>query len=274
MPDHDPRRSLDPPPAEAARKLDRLSAFMGAFAVAAVDAADPTERAALQLIAPTAPNGDEAPRLRMALFAEPASLVETAARLGGATLAAARLDFGGPNSPLAAALPSETIVEAAEDAEMAALAAVIAQEATARRCGAQAALNRLLEVAVVLTLRHVIDRGGAETGLFAGLADPRLSRAMVAMHDAPAHAWTAEELAERAGMSRSHFMARFRASVGASPMAYLAHWRLALARRELARGEPVKRAAARAGFASAEAFSRAFHRAHGAPPGKWRPEPP
>jgi len=40
------------------------------------------------------------------------------------------------------------------------------------------------------------------------------------MHDEPAHDWTVEELARRAGISRSTFALRFKATVGVSPMEY------------------------------------------------------
>ena len=37
--------------------------------------------------------------------------------------------------------------------------------------------------------------GRAEPGLLAGLADPRLCRALVAIHEAPGRAWSAADLA-------------------------------------------------------------------------------
>jgi AraC-like DNA-binding protein len=55
--------------------------------------------------------------------------------------------------------------------------------------------------------------------------------------------------------------------VGETPGAYLTSWRLALGRRELRAGRSVKAVAARVGFGSAAAFSRAFSRKYGHPPG-------
>jgi len=49
------------------------------------------------------------------------------------------------------------------------------------------------------------------------------------MHDFPAHRWTLQDLAERAGMSRSTFALKFKETVGTSPMEYLARWRMLLA---------------------------------------------
>src|SRR6202790_100228 len=59
-------------------------------------------------------------------------------------------------------------------------------------------------------------RGGV--GWLFALADKQMSAAINAMHDDPAHRWTLQELAERAGMSRSIFALRFKETVGASSM--------------------------------------------------------
>jgi len=44
-----------------------------------------------------------------------------------------------------------------------------------------------------------------------------MSAAISSMHDDPAHRWTLQELAERAGMSRSTFALKFKETVGKSP---------------------------------------------------------
>lgn len=179
---------------------------------------------------------------------------------------AAAVDFDNDANPLMSAMPEEVAVPLAGAASLRATAAAFVAEAAENRCGRSAALNRLAEVLVLMVLRGAIDAGTRRPGLFAALAHPALHRAVVSMHDEPARAWTVDELAERAAMSRSSFMATFRAVVGTTPMAYLSAWRLALARRHLLAGEPVKRAARRTGYGSAEAFSRAFSRAYGHAP--------
>ncbi len=62
-------------------------------------------------------------------------------------------------------------------------------------------------------------RGGG--GWLFALADKQMSAAINSMHDDPAHRWTLQELAERAGMSRSIFALKFKQMVEASPMEYL-----------------------------------------------------
>jgi transcriptional regulator GlxA family with amidase domain len=61
--------------------------------------------------------------------------------------------------------------------------------------------------------------------------------------------------------------------MGESPLAYLARWRLQLgARRLLTTNWKVLRVAQDVGYESEAAFSRAFRRAFGAPPGQYRRE--
>lgn len=49
-----------------------------------------------------------------------------------------------------------------------------------------------------------------EGGVLAGLADPRLAKALAAMHETPRRSCSLEDLAEIAGVSRSRFAAHFR----------------------------------------------------------------
>ena len=64
---------------------------------------------------------------------------------------------------------------------------------------------------------------------------------------------------------------RFTALVGEPPMQYLMRWRLALAAQTLRSGkEAISRIAARSGYDSEAAFTRAFKREFGVPPAAWR----
>lgn len=176
----------------------------------------------------------------------------------------AALDWGGDANPLLAALPEELSRPA--EGEEAALAALFLAEAEAGRCGSGAVLNRLGEVIVIRLLRHAIAAGSTTPGLLAGLAEPRLARAIAAMHGKPGTAWTGPMLADHAGLSASRFAELFADRVGESPMAYLRRWRLALAARDLARGDRVQLVASRYGYGSGEAFARAYRKAHGTAP--------
>jgi AraC-like DNA-binding protein len=72
------------------------------------------------------------------------------------------------------------------------------------------------------------------------LSDERLSKALMAMHQHPERPWDLGRLADVAGMSRARFAAHFREVVGATPMAYLTAWRMAIVQTMLRRGEPLK----------------------------------
>ncbi|MCP4184153.1 MAG: helix-turn-helix transcriptional regulator [Hyphomicrobiales bacterium] len=53
------------------------------------------------------------------------------------------------------------------------------------------------------------------------MSDPRLGRAIVAIHDQSGHKWNNESLAAIAGLSPSRFLEVFLATVGEPPVAYL-----------------------------------------------------
>jgi AraC-like DNA-binding protein len=91
------------------------------------------------------------------------------------------------------------------------------------------------------------------------------------LHRDPARAWTVEGLAREVAMSRSRFAARFTALVGRPPLDYLAEWRMQRARGFLrAGGASVGQVAGRLGYRSEAAFSHAFRRRIGVPPGAYR----
>jgi transcriptional regulator GlxA family with amidase domain len=96
-------------------------------------------------------------------------------------------------------------------------------------------VDRLFEVVLVFILRALLDRGGLGPGLLAGLADPRLARALVAMHEAPERRLDARGAGDSAGLSRSQFAHVF-ATVGTSPLDHLARHRISIAQQLLRAG--------------------------------------
>lgn len=155
------------------------------------------------------------------------------------------------------------------------LIGLLSDECTSDYPGKDLIVQRMLEVLLVEALRWQGPDDGAASasrlsGLLAGLRDPALARALRAMHaDAGAH-WTVAQLARIAGMSRSAFSARFSQIVGSAPIEYLAHWRMAIAKDALLRGsKSLDRIAREIGFESASAFSTAFRKRLGCPPGSF-----
>lgn len=176
------------------------------------------------------------------------------------------VDWGGLDNPLMAALPGRFEFGLAHDAEMVSVVSLMRSELGAGRCGAASVINRLGEVLIVRLLRAQIEAGSTEPGLIAGLSDPRLSRAIVAMHDQPGLDWRNHDLAVIAGLSLSRFAETFMAIVGETPAAYLRRWRLTLARQDLLKGDRVDAVARRYGYGSPEGFARAFRHRYGRNP--------
>lgn len=181
-------------------------------------------------------------------------------------LLAASVSLGGGVNPMARALPAQLCMAVEPGGLEHDLAQLIGREAAAARCGGYSTLQRLLEVLVIMLLRHALEQGASQPGLIAGLADARISRALVAIHEAPQQRWRSEDLAALAGLSRSQFMACFASLVGQTPFSYLRQWRLTLARQDLAAGARVKTVAARYGYGSQEALSHAYRQHFGQSP--------
>ena len=195
---------------------------------------------------------------RMAAFAPRAEASCSCA--GDRLLVSAHASWGGEANPLLRALPAKICYDATDDPEMTLLLRLFKAEIEARHCGVRPVLSRLGEVLVIKLLRWEIDRGVTSSGLVAGLADRRLARAIVAMHEEPGRPWRNEELAALAGLSLSRFAETFLKVVGETPQAYLRRWRMTLARQDIERGERVQTVARRYGYTSPEALSRAFAR--------------
>lgn len=141
------------------------------------------------------------------------------------------------------------------------------EELREARPGHALIVQHLAQMILVQTLRLHLEQGGGSVGWLSALADRRMSAALTAVHADPAHRWTLDELARIAGMSRSAFAARFKEAVGASPMDYLARWRMHLAGERLATSrDSISVVALAAGYQSESAFSTAFKRVMGCAP--------
>lgn len=149
---------------------------------------------------------------------------------------------------------------------------LLLREFTERDVGSETAVSRLLDVLFVLVLRHWLDTAEARrTGWLGALRDEPIGRALVLLHGAPARAWTVGALARAVGLSRPVFARRFAEKVGATPLGYLRELRLDLAARLLTETDrSLAEVASAVGYTSEFAFNRAFQRARGLPPGRYR----
>lgn len=175
-------------------------------------------------------------------------------------------DLGGAGNPLLTALPERLSLPIEDDDETELLVRLLLAEAKAERCGFGSVLSRLAEILIIRLLRREIERGATEPGLLAALADKRISRCVVAIHEEPEKGWRNEDLAMLAGLSLSRFAELFRSKLNETPQAYLRRWRMTLARQDITRGDRIKAIAQRYGYASSEAFAKAFYRQFGSNP--------
>lgn len=167
-------------------------------------------------------------------------------------------------------LPAQVHVRGVE--RLSTLVHLVRDEATADRPGRDLVLGRLVEIMLVEALRTT-EGETAPAGLLRGLGEARLAVAIREMHADPARAWTVEELAKKAALSRSVFFYRFTSSVGVPPMEYLLGWRMTIAKDLLSHQDiSLAEVAERIGYSSASTFSTAFSRHVGQPPGRFARE--
>lgn len=177
--------------------------------------------------------------------------------------------------PLMEALPTALVLDLNGQAcaeWVAASFRYAAQEVASGRPGSETVLAKLSELLFVEAVRRYAETLPQDReGWFAGLRDPAVGRALALMHGRVAHPWTTEELAAAAHLSRSAFAERFTQLVGVPPISYLTEWRMQLAAARL-RETPraIGQIAADLGYESEATFTRAFKRAMGVAPGRYR----
>lgn len=194
---------------------------------------------------------------------------------GGTKLICGHLSFAEhADHPLLRALPAFLRVDAelrARSPWLDELMRLIMRQMFAGSPGVRAAVIRLSEALFIEVIRACADQDPGLRGIVEAMAEPRIGRAIALMHRGLDKDWSLDRLAREAGMSRSRFADRFQALMGCAPMAYLGDLRLQSAMRLLAEsGEPIQRVAARVGYRSPAAFSRAFAGRFGRPPSEAR----
>jgi AraC-like DNA-binding protein len=173
---------------------------------------------------------------------------ETVAIGGTVTFADASADF------LLQMLPEFMIVPRSTSASgaIATILALMSDEAERDTMGGGIVSTRLADVLLVEAFRtYAADVTQCGMGWLGALLDPRLGRALRAIHEDVAQPWTVAQLAAVAGMSRAAFSAEFTRRTGQPPLTYLRTWRLTIARAALAHGDTtVASIAGRVGYGS------------------------
>ena len=171
-----------------------------------------------------------------------------------------------------AAAPTADVLSIAAGDWLATTLRYAVEEAESLRPGHAVMLGRLTEILFVEVLRHYMQQlPAAQRGWLSAVRDPVVGQTLRLLHAHPERAWTVEDLASAAAVSRSTLADRFTLLVGEPPMRYLTAWRIQLAQSLLRQSHAsVAEVALRVGYESEAAFNRAFKRRVGLPPAAWR----
>jgi AraC-like DNA-binding protein len=184
-----------------------------------------------------------------------------------------KFDLGAMH-PLVSLMPEtlrvDTLLE--RNPEILPILEAMEREARTERAGFAGILTRLADVVSASIVRGWVECGcGDATGWIEALRDPRLGKVIAAVHRNPGHAWTVENMAAEMGSSRSVFADRFQSATGMAPLRYVTEMRMRLAAQWMAQKDlSIEAIADRLGYGSQAAFSRAFKRITGQPPGAAR----
>lgn len=146
-------------------------------------------------------------------------------------------------------------------------------EVKQRQLGAETIVHGLLDVVMTYLLREMVSQQGQADG--AGwshaMRDLQVRQAVALMHKDCARAWTLEELADGAGLSRTSLAERFRQAMGDTPLSYLRTVRMQKAVRILSETEKtLEQVAQEVGYQDAFSFSKVFKRTVGVAPREFR----
>jgi transcriptional regulator GlxA family with amidase domain len=146
------------------------------------------------------------------------------------------------------------------------------QEVNRPTFGGGYVVERLLELLCADAIRSHVETIPEHTvGWFRGFRDPVVGRAIAMIHSRPGENWSVKSLAQCVSISPSRFAARFTATLGESPMAYVTKWRMYVASGLLGNSQQsIDQISTSVGYESLAAFSRTFKRYLGLPPAAWR----
>lgn len=145
---------------------------------------------------------------------------------------------------------------------------LMSTEAKTLSPGGETVMAHLSDIIVIQAIRYWVERAPeASQGWLGALKDPKIGKALTAIHRHPESTWTVDRLADQAGMSRSGFSARFTEVIGTSVKQYVTEWRMSLARMKIMQSDvSLADLAEELGYQSEAAFSRAYKRIMGVSP--------
>lgn len=206
----------------------------------------------------------------------PPSADEAEGEAGGSAVISGAYQFwNAPLHPFFREMPDWFVLRADSLPRLGPLALTVSlldEEVNRRRLGADTIVHGLLDVIFTYVLREIVERHqGPDAGWSHAVANPPVRQVVALMHEDCAHPWTLEELAGRAGLSRTVLAERFRDAMGDTPLAYLRTVRMQKAMRLLAETErTLEQVAQQVGYQDAFSFSKVFKRSVGMAPREFR----
>jgi AraC family transcriptional activator of mtrCDE len=140
-------------------------------------------------------------------------------------------------------------------------------EISGRQVGMQAMTTAILKQVLVTLVRRSLNSTSVWLERFSILSDRQIAHAFADMVARPSADHSVIALAQKSGLSRSAFMARFVRAIGCSPMVALRQMRMKRAADMLAaKTFSVEQIARSVGYSSCSSFLRAFRQVHGYAP--------
>lgn len=194
---------------------------------------------------------------------------------GAALISGAYQLWHTPVHPFFTRMPPWFLLREAEQPRLGPLSlavSLLAGEMNGPALGRETAVHALMDVVFTWLLREMVARHEPQAaGWGHAVQDPPVRAALALMHADCARAWTLEELAAEAGVSRSALAGRFRQAMGDTPLAYLRTLRMQRAMHLLETTRDRLEAIAQAvGYQDAFGFSKVFKRVVGLAPGEFR----
>jgi AraC-like DNA-binding protein len=170
--------------------------------------------------------------------------------------------------PILKTLPTVALVRRADgDPWLGPLLELIKTEVASFAPGADSVVARIADILLLQAVRHGTYAADGHSVVF----DSQVGMILRVMRERLGHPWTINELARAASTSRTSLVDRFKLATGMPPMRYLTRLRIAAAARELrASTATLAEIAARVGYSSDIALSKAFHREMGVSPRNYR----
>ncbi len=167
-------------------------------------------------------------------------------------------------------LPQSIIItkDNKDNAKLSRFIQLMIEESLPANKGSSFILEKLSECLLASLFREYLS---LEQGLFAALANERLSASVAAIIRQPEQKWSLNSLAELSHMSRTSYAELFKKVVGLPVMEYLTQWRISVAYGLLKDpAESTLSVAQQVGYENESSFSKAFKRVLGLSPGEVR----